>query len=119
MRSESGQATLEFSAMTIWLLVAALFAWQLGLVAWSFVSASNGARTAARIYSRVGDTSQAIAETKKSFSGVLGTGADVQFVQQQTGEEPTAETTVTIPLLLPNVKSPFEAHGEATMPHTG
>jgi Flp pilus assembly protein TadG len=119
MRSESGQATLEFSAMLIWLLIAGLFAWQLGLVAWSFVSASNAARTAARIYSRVGDTNQAIAETKKSFTGVLGTGSNVQFVQKQTGEEPTAEVTVTIPLLLPSVGSPFTAHGEATMPHTG
>ena len=45
MRSQSGQATIEFTAMLVWLAIAALFAWQIGLAAWAYVSATNAART--------------------------------------------------------------------------
>lgn len=110
---EAGQATIEFAGMTVWLLIAAVFAWQLGLVAWSFVSATNAARTAARLYSRTGDTQQAEQDAKKSLSGVLSSGASVSF----TGD--TAEVQVKIPLLIPGINPGLVAHGDAAMPHTG
>lgn len=112
-RSESGQATIEFAGMTLWLAVAALFVWQAGLVAWSFVSATNAARTAARLYSRTGDIKQAEDDAKKSLSGVLSDQAVIDF------HGDTAEVTVKIPLFLPGLKPGWTAHGDAEMPHTG
>jgi Flp pilus assembly protein TadG len=113
VHSETGQATVEFTAMTFWLVLAALFAWQLGLVAWSFVSATNAARTAARLYSRTGDQSQAIDDAKKSLSGVLSSGANITFRGDQ------AVVDVKIPLLIPGIDPGLAAHGDAEMPHTG
>src|SRR2546421_255055 len=113
MRSESGQATLEFSAMIIWLALAALFAWQLGLIAWSYVSATNAARTAARLYSRTGDPTTAIADTKSSLSGFISNGSDVHF----DGEK--AVVHLNIPILLPGLESGLKVEGDADMPHTG
>lgn len=113
VRDNSGQATIEFAGMALWLVIAALFAWQLGLVAWSFVSANNAARTAARLFSRTGDTQQAADDAKKSLSGVLSSGASVGF------QGNTAEVQVKIPLVLPGLPSGLVAHGDAEMPHTG
>ena len=113
VRSETGQATIEFAAMTFWLVLAAVFAWQLGLVAWSFVSATNAARTAARLYSRTGDTQQAIDDAKKSLSGILSSGANVRFQGDQ------AQVDVQIPLFIPGIHPGLVAHGDAEMPHTG
>jgi len=113
VRSETGQATIEFTAMTFWLVLAAVFAWQLGLVAWSFVSATNAARTAARLYSRTGDQSQAIDDARKSLSGVLSSGADIKFQGDR------AMVAVKIPLFIPGIHPGLVAHGDAEMPHTG
>jgi pilus assembly protein CpaE len=112
-RGEAGQATVEFAGMTFWILVAAIFVWQAGLVAWSFVSATNAARTAARLYSRTGDTNQAIDDARKSLSGLLSKGAHIYF----NGD--TAEVDVKIPLFLPGLQPGMAAHGDAEMPHTG
>ena len=113
LSSESGQATIEFTAMTFWLVLAAVFAWQLGLVAWSFVSATNAARTAARLYSRTGDTQQAKDDARKSLSGVLSSGANVWF------DGDTAKVQVSIPVLIPGLHTGLVANGDAEMPHTG
>jgi Flp pilus assembly protein TadG len=112
-RSESGQATIEFAGMTLWLAVAAMFVWQAGLVAWSFISATNAARTAARLYSRTGDKGQAIDDAKKSLSGALSGDARIWF----SGD--TAEVRVKIPLFLPGLHPGLEANGDAKLPHTG
>lgn len=113
IRSQSGQATIEFAGMTFWVILAAVFAWQLGLVAWSFVSATNAARTAARLYSRTGDTGQAKDDARKSLSGVLSSGANVWF------DGDTAKVQVKIPLFIPMIHSGLVANGDAEMPHTG
>jgi Flp pilus assembly protein TadG len=110
---EAGQATIEFAGMTLWLAIAALFAWQAGLVAWSFVSATNAARTAARLYSRTGDQTQAIDDARKSLSGILSSGADIRFRGDQ------AVVKVKIPLFLPGLHPGLWADGDAEMPHTG
>jgi membrane-associated protease RseP (regulator of RpoE activity) len=113
LRGQAGQATIEFAGMTFWLLLAALFVWQSALVGWSFVSATNAARTAARLYSRTGDQSQAIDDAKKSLSGVLSSGANISFAGDR------AEVSVDIPLFLPGLDPGLSAHGTALMPHTG
>ena len=113
VHSESGQATIEFTSMTFWLVLAAVFAWQLGLVGWSFISATNAARTAARLYSRTGDKQQAEDDAKKSLSGFLSKDADAHF------DGDRAVVNVPIPLFFPNVNSGLVAKGDAEMPHTG
>ena len=113
MRSESGQATLEFSAMLLWLGIAALFAWQVGLIAWSYVSATNAARTAARVYSRTGDAGAATTVGEQSLSGIISSGADVHF----DGEK--AVVKVSIPIVIPGLSSGLHAEGDADMPNTG
>lgn len=113
MRSQSGQATIELSAMMLWLAIAALFAWQLGLAAWAYVSATNAARSAARVYSRTGDKSAAEDVAKQSVSGVLASNPDVQF----DGDK--AIVHVSIPILIPRLPSGLQAEGDAEMPNTG
>lgn len=113
MRSQSGQATIEFAGMLLWLGLAALFCWQLGLVAWSYVSATNAARTAARVYSRTGDITSAEQVGEQSLSGVVSSGARVQF----QGEK--AIVHVNIPIVIPGLGSGVQAVGDADMPHTG
>lgn len=113
MRGESGQATVEFSAMIVWLIVAGLIAWEIGLAAWAEVSAVNAARTAARLYSRTGDTTSAIADTKQSLSGFVSHDADVHF------NGPTAVVHLNIPIVLPWLSSGVQANADAHMPQTG
>ena len=45
LRDERGQASAEFMGMVFWLLLAALFVWQLMLAAWTVNQATNAART--------------------------------------------------------------------------
>jgi hypothetical protein len=114
LRSEQGQATIEFGGTLLWLILAAVFAWQMGLVAWSWVSANNAARTTARLYSRTGDATQAASDGKKSLSGVLSKNANVNV--DQSGD---AKVTIDIPLVLPGLGSGLDIHENAVMPYTG
>lgn len=114
LRGQRGQATIEFTGTILWLALAALFAWQMGLVAWSWVSANNAARTAARLYSRTGDANQAASDGRKSLSGVLSQNANV--LVDNSG---LARVTINIPLVLPGVGSGLVIHEHAQMPYTG
>jgi Flp pilus assembly protein TadG len=118
LRSQSGQALVEMGGTLAWLLVAALFAWQLALAAWTAVSASNTARTVARLYSREQNEAQATQEGYSSLSGDgLGTGANVSF----NGSIWTVSTK--IPIVLPGIVLPgagtLRITQTATMPYTG
>lgn len=48
LRSERGQASIELLGSLTWLLLTALFIWQLLLVGTAMTSASNAARTGSR-----------------------------------------------------------------------
>jgi TadE-like protein len=113
LRSESGQATLELAGTTLWLLLAALFAWQMGMIGWTWASTANAARTAARLYSRTGDSTAAADDGKKSLNAVLRGGAQVWF------DGDTAEARVDIPLVLPGLPSGLHISEHAEMPQTG
>jgi hypothetical protein len=52
LRDEHGQASAELMGMVFWLLLAALFVWQLMLGAWTVTQAANAARTASRVAAR-------------------------------------------------------------------
>jgi Flp pilus assembly protein TadG len=56
---QRGQASVEFAGVLVWMLLAALFVWQLLLVTWTFNQASNAARTASRVDGRGGSAAKA------------------------------------------------------------
>lgn len=107
---------IEFAG-TAWLLIlAGLIAWELALIGWSAVSASNAARTAARVYSKSGNAAGAEADGRQSLAG-NGFKPDTSSVSV-AGE--TANVTVNIPILIPElITSPLPIHESATLPGTG
>lgn len=111
LRDEHGQSTIEFAGTMVWLVLAALFAWQLALVGWTMVSAGDAARTAARMESRGGDGKTA---GEQAVSGMLH--SDVNVVMN--GDQ--AQVTVGIPLVFPGLQKVLPPITEtATMPPTG
>ena len=119
LRSESGQSTVEFAGTITWLILAALFAWQLALVGWTWTSAANAARTAVRLSSRL-VSDQGVRQNLKS--GLAGRGLDGATVTKDDVGNATVKWTVhvPIPIVLPGIDaSSFEISQAATMPVTG
>jgi hypothetical protein len=115
LRSQSGQSTVELGATIAWLLIAALFAWQLALAGWTFVSASNTARSVARLFSREQNEAHATQEGLSSLtSDGLGTGASVSYDKTTS----TWIVTAKMPIVLPGLAGPPISQ-KATMPTTG
>ena len=108
LRDETGQATVEFAGVLVWMLLAGLLVWQLLLVTWSFNQASNAARTASRADGRGGSAEKA---GKAALSPGLRKHAKVEMV----GEKATVR--VRIPIVLPGLDSPnVRATGTAELP---
>ncbi len=113
LRSQSGQSVVETGATITWLLLAALFAWQLALVGWTTVSAANTARTVARLYSREQNATHATQDAYSTLSGDgLGAGANVSF------DGTTWSVTAKIPIVLPGIAG-LPITQTAAMPTTG
>jgi hypothetical protein len=120
LRRESGQATIEFSGMVFFLFLGALLAWQMALVGWTAVSASNAVRTAERLVSRGASMTRAQQAGTDSLSGrFLESNSRIWFVTDPATSEPVAKASVMIPLILPGLPSglPIDAHAE--LPQTG
>jgi hypothetical protein len=96
LRGESGQASAEFLGMIFWLLVAAVFVWQLFLAAWTVNQATNAARTASRVAARVGSDPEKAA--RNAISSPLRDGFH-DF--RQEGEKATVH--LKIPIILPGL----------------
>jgi hypothetical protein len=113
LRDERGQASAELMGMVWWLLLAALFVWQLMLGAWTVTQTSNAARTASRVEARGGDAEKA---ARNALSGPLRKGfAEDRF--RIEGERATV--VVRIPIIVPGVTAPgFEARRSVTLPET-
>lgn len=115
LRSESGQAIVEMGGTLVWLLLAALCAWQLALAGWTAVSAANTARTVARLYSREQDYGHAHDEGINSLSSDgLGTGANVSY----DSSTETWSVTARIPIVFPGIAG-LPIKETASMPNTG
>ncbi|HET6868634.1 MAG TPA: hypothetical protein VFH80_22165 [Solirubrobacteraceae bacterium] len=113
LRSQAGQAIIELGGTLVWLLIAALFAWQLALVGWTFVSAANTARTVARLYSREQDAGHAKQEGLDSLgSDGLGKNASVNF------DGTKWIVTADIPIILPGIAG-LPITRTAAIPNTG
>jgi TadE-like protein len=113
LRSHSGQATIEFAGTAVILFLVAMVAWQAGMVGWTWASAANAARTAARLYSRTTDTTSASQDGKKSLNLLLRNNARVWF------EGDVAHVRVDIPILVPLLPSGLHFEETAEMPPTG
>ena len=94
-RDQRGQASVEFAGVLVWLLLAALFIWQLMLVTWAFNQASNAARTASRTEGRGGN---AVDAGRAALSPGLREGSKVKLVSPEK-----AEVKVLIPIVVPGI----------------
>lgn len=113
LREERGQASAELMGMVWWLLLAAVFAWQLMLGAWTVTQTSNAARTASRVDARGGDAEKA---ARNALSGPLRQGFDEKRFKME-GERATV--VVRIPIILPGLTAKgFEAERSVTLPGT-
>jgi hypothetical protein len=113
LRDQRGQASAELMGMLWWLLLAALFVWQLMLGAWTVTQTSNAARTASRVEARGGDAEKA---ARNALAGPLRDG----FVEDRfrvAGEQATV--VVRIPIIVPGVTAKgFVAKRSVTLPGT-
>jgi hypothetical protein len=107
---ERGQASAEFMGMVLWLLLAAVAAWQLMLAAWTANQATTATRTASRVAARAdGDPEKA---ARNAISRPLRGGFH-DF--QEEGE--TTIVKLSIPIILPGITAEgFSVTREATLP---
>jgi hypothetical protein len=110
LRAEHGQASAEFLGMVFWLLLAAVFCWQLFLGAWTVNQATNAARTASRVAARAdGDPEKA---ARNAVSGPLRDGFH-RF--RMEGERATVR--LNIPIVFPGLDvDGFSVTRRATLP---
>ena len=109
LRGERGQASAELMGMMFWLLLAALFVWQLMLGAWTATQASNAARTASRVAARPdGDPEKA---ARNALSKPLRGGFH-RFTLK--GEKATVR--VRVPIIFPGLESGLSVSRSATLP---
>lgn len=119
LRSQRGQALVELSGTLMWLLLGALFVWQMGLIAWTAVSADNAVRTAERLVSRGDSSADAIAKGRQSLAAhLLLSGSSFQVVTDPQTGGPEVSAHVTIPVVLPAIHSGISIHETAVLPRT-
>ena len=94
-REQRGQASVEFAGVLVWLLLAALFIWQLMLVTWAFNQASNAARTASRTEGRGGN---AVEAGRRALSPGLRADSRIKLISSEK-----AEVKVLIPIVVPGL----------------
>jgi hypothetical protein len=109
LRCERGQASAELMGMMFWLLLAAVFVWQLMLGAWTATQASNAARTASRVAARPsGDPEKA---ARNALSEPLRGG-----FHRFTLEGEKATVRVRVPIIFPGLESGLSVSRSATLP---
>jgi hypothetical protein len=109
LRDERGQASAEFLGMVFWLMLAAVFCWQLFLGAWTANQATNAARTASRVAARDGDPEKA---ARNAVSAPLRGGFH-DF--EEAGEKATVR--LKIPIIFPGLTAEgFSITRSATLP---
>ncbi len=110
LRDESGQASVEFLGMVFWLMLAAVFCWQLFLGAWTANQATNAARTASRVAARDGSDPEKAARNAVS-SPLRGGFHDFK----EEGEKATVH--LKIPIIIPGLTAEgFSITRSATLP---
>ena len=93
-RREAGAASIELIGFLPWLILAALFAWQVLLSAYTAVNAENAARNGSRVEGRGGNGAAA----------AMGSLAPwLQDNATATVEGERASVTVMIPIIFPSI----------------
>ncbi|MGH2749669.1 MAG: TadE/TadG family type IV pilus assembly protein [Actinomycetota bacterium] len=109
-RNQRGSASIETIGMLPYLLMAALFAWQVLVAGFIAVNAENAARNGSRVEGRGGDGSAAAIDSLAPF---VRDGATASV----DGERATVR--VEIPIVLPQITSEnFAITRTATLPST-
>jgi hypothetical protein len=109
-RSERGSVSLETIGMLPYLIMAALFAWQVLVAGYIAVNTENAARNGSRVEGRGGNGNAAAIESLAPFVRDNATA-------RVDGE--TATVTVEIPIVLPQITSEnFAITRTATLPST-
>lgn len=107
---ERGSASLETIGMLPYLLMAALFAWQVLVAGFIAVNTENAARNGSRVEGRGGDGSAAAIDALAPF---------VRDNASASVDGEVASVTVKIPIVLPQITSDnFEITRTATLPAT-
>jgi hypothetical protein len=109
LRDERGQASAELMGMVFWLLLAAVFTWQLMLAAWTVTQTENAARTASRVAARAGGDPEKAA--RNALSRPLRGG-----FHDFTLEGEKATVHVRIPIILPGLETGIPVSRSATLP---
>ena len=110
-RDERGQASVEFLGMVFWLLLAAVFCWQLFLGAWTVNQATNAARTASRVAARADADPEKAA--RNAVSGPLRGG-----FHDFRAEGEKARVNLKVPIIFPGLTvDGFAVTREATLPN--
>jgi hypothetical protein len=108
--NESGSASLETIGMLPYLLMAALFAWQVLVAGYIAVNTENAARNGSRVEGRGGNGSAAAIESLAPF---------VRDNATATVDGEKATVTVEIPIVLPQITNEnFAITRTATLPST-
>jgi hypothetical protein len=108
--NQQGSASVELIALLPYLLLAALFAWQLLVAAFTAVNAENAARNGSRVEGRGGD---GIAAAIDTLQPALRDAADA------TVSGGRATVTVRIPILVPGLTHEgFSVTQTAELPST-
>ena len=105
LREETGQASIEFAGVLVWMLLAALLVWQLMLVTWTFNQASNAARTASRADGRGGSG-------EKAGRAALSPGLRKHAKVDRTNDH-TVRVKLKVPVLFPGVHTNWKVTSEA------
>jgi len=108
--NQHGSASIETIGMLPYLLMAALFAWQVLVAGYVAVNTENAARNASRVEGRGGDGRAAAIDSLAPFARANATAS-------VDGERATV--TVPIPIILPQITSEnFTITRTATLPST-
>lgn len=118
---QRGAATVEFAVSVVWVMLAALIAWQFALTGWTAVSATNAARSASRAASRGLSQQEAVNVGRHAL---WDRGLDPSSIVQvnESSSDDAATVKVNIPIVVPGwsiFQSDFVITEHATVPHTG
>lgn len=114
-QGQDGSTTVEFVGLLPWLLVGAVFAWQLMLVAASAVSAENAARSAART---LGQGAEWV-EVRQAAEDGLTSWLAGRLVDVVRSSDDHIVVEVSVPVLLPGVADDaWTVSGDAVFPTT-
>lgn len=109
MRDEVGQATVELLGALAWLVLTALFVWQVLLVGQTMNAAQNAARTGSRALA-LGSPDQAEKAALASLRQAYRERARVE----RSGQ--TVRVRVKVPVIVPGLDDAFTITEQATIP---